>query len=128
MTFPVFASIITIALPPPTNRRWLDVSIAMPVGLSAGATGQVATTLRDAMSMTSTASLSSMLTNTRPRLGSVCPVSAEWYRCVDGAFVGVDHRRRLAAVIERINLLLLRLVENRVRVGAGLHLAQRLQR
>src|SRR5207237_416410 len=62
--------------PPPTNSRWVATSMAIPVGSSAGATGQFAMTLCVAASMTSTACLSSMLTNTRPSPGSAWPLSA----------------------------------------------------
>ena len=75
-TLPLLASSITSDGPPPTNTRWVAVSMAIPVGSSAGATGHVATTVCVAMSITSTVLLSSMLTNTLPSAASACPVSA----------------------------------------------------
>ncbi len=52
-TLPLAASIISMTLPAPTNRRWLALSSAIPVGLEPGDTGQLADTFFAATSMTS---------------------------------------------------------------------------
>src|SRR5262249_48422989 len=66
-TLPLSALTTTISLlRQPTNRRWVLVSIARPVGVAPGASGQVSSTVIFLASSLSSVFLSSRLTKTWP--------------------------------------------------------------
>ena len=130
-TRPLVASIMTMTWPAPTNRRWLTLSRAMPVGSAPGATDQLGGHLLrrhvDHIDLVLVLDVDEDLAGAvgLPGLGR----SRQWNRRHDTPGRRVDLRGGHARVIEDPHFVLPRIEGDRIWIrAAGVDLAQRRER